>query len=106
MRPEAVRQPFDPTGDAQDREAWFGARRQRPAHLRGTGQDLFNRARTRQQGHLACQAVHADRVQTQGSSDRPHGLPAPRLTLIPRRSVPTAGSAPYERAAVLSRSAP
>ncbi len=62
----------------------FGARRQRPAHLRGTGQDLFNRARTRQQGHLARQAVHANRVQTQGSSDRPHRLPGPEADIDPQ----------------------
>ncbi|MCA1644566.1 MAG: hypothetical protein LC797_03555 [Chloroflexi bacterium] len=37
-------------------------------------QALLNGAGTRQQRHLARQAVHADRVKTQGGADRPHGL--------------------------------
>ncbi len=72
--PEAVRQPFQLTRDAQDRPSWFGAGRERPAHLRGARQYLLDRARTGQQRHLARQAVHPHRVQAQCSAHRAYRL--------------------------------
>src|ERR1051326_8351610 len=97
MRAKSIRESLDLTRHAEDGSPRFGAGGKAAAHLRRTGQDLLDGARTRQQWHLARQAVHAHRIQAECYAKRANGLPCPQLTLIPNRKVPTRGSDPEHR---------
>src|ERR1051326_7838899 len=70
IRATSIREPLDLARDAKDGSPRFGAARKAAAQLRRTGQDLLDGARTRQQRHLARQAVHAYRIQAERYANR------------------------------------
>ena len=66
---------FELGGDAQDGLAWLERGCQTPTELRRARQDLLDGSGTREERHLACQAVEGNRVQAERGAGAAYRLP-------------------------------